>query len=191
MTNSKADDGFWGFNFLLTNPHDFSFNFDGIYTLGREATDTRTVADFPLSSGVRFNSVGNQQYSISGSVKSSLLTTGNYAFQGGGTLEYTSASTGTVVQATSKSTGVTLDTPSGTITMNAASLGAGASVTFLLTNSKIDITDVLTVVAAGFVGYSAEVEYVANGVASLKLTNTTGGALADAVLLNFVVTKIS
>lgn len=46
---------------------------------------------------------------------------------------YSSAAQGTVTQATSKSTGVTLNKSMGKITMNAASLGAGASVTFTLT----------------------------------------------------------
>ena len=51
---------------------------------------------------------------------------------------------GTVTQATSsKSTGVTLNTESGQITMNAAQLDAGTEVTFTVTNSKIAATDVV------------------------------------------------
>ena len=49
---------------------------------------------------------------------------------------------GTVTQATNKSTGVTLNTESGQITMNNAQLDAGTEVTFTVTNDKIAAEDV-------------------------------------------------
>ena len=52
---------------------------------------------------------------------------------------------GTVTQASNKSTGVTLNAESGQITMNGAALGAGAEVSFTVTNSKISSTDVVLV----------------------------------------------
>ena len=50
---------------------------------------------------------------------------------------------GTVTQASSKATGVTLNTESGQITMNNATLNAGVEVTFAVTNSKVSSTDVV------------------------------------------------
>ena len=44
---------------------------------------------------------------------------------------------GTVTQSSSKTTGVTLNTASGQITMNGASLAGGAEATFTVTNSEI------------------------------------------------------
>ena len=52
---------------------------------------------------------------------------------------------GTVTQATSKSTGVTLNAASGQITMHNASLADGAEVTFTVTNSEVSATDVVVV----------------------------------------------
>jgi hypothetical protein len=58
---------------------------------------------------------------------------------------YASGAQGTVTQITSKSTGVTLNKSSGQITMNNASLAAGTTVLFTLTNSTLSAKDVLIV----------------------------------------------
>ena len=50
---------------------------------------------------------------------------------------------GTVTQATNKTTGVTLNTESGQITMNNAALGAAGEASFTVTNDKIAATDVV------------------------------------------------
>ena len=58
---------------------------------------------------------------------------------------YAADAQGAVTQATSKSTGVTLNKSAGKITMNGAALGAGATALFTLTNSMISAKDVLIV----------------------------------------------
>lgn len=103
---------------------------------------------------------------------------------------YSSAAQGTVTQATSKSTGVTLNKSMGKITMNAASLGAGASVTFTLTNSTISANDVVIASISGGGTAGAYWPYVSSqttGSAVIGLYNSTGGALAEAVVINFAV----
>ena len=103
---------------------------------------------------------------------------------------YSSAAQGTVTQATSKSTGVTLNKSMGKITMNAASLAAGASVTFTLTNSTISANDVVIASISGGGTAGAYWPYVssqATGSAVIGLYNNTGGALAEAVVINFAV----
>ena len=105
-------------------------------------------------------------------------------------LGYSAAAQGTVTQATSKSTGVTLNKSMGRITMNAASLAAGASVTFTLTNNCISANDVVivTVSGGGTAGaYWPYVSSLAAGSAVIGLWNSTGGALAEAVVINFAV----
>ena len=52
---------------------------------------------------------------------------------------------GAVTQATSKSTGVTLNKPCGAITMHNASLAGDAEVSFTVTNSEVAATDVVLV----------------------------------------------
>jgi hypothetical protein len=103
---------------------------------------------------------------------------------------YSSAAQGTVTQATSKSTGVTLNKSMGKITMNAASLAAGASVTFTLTNSTISANDVVIASISGGGTAGAYWPYVssqATGSAVIGLWNSTAGPLAEAVVINFAV----
>ena len=103
---------------------------------------------------------------------------------------YASAAQGTVTQATNKSTGVTLNKSMGKITMNAASLAAGASVTFTLTNSAISAHDVVIASISGGGTAGAYWPYVSSqaaGSAVIGLWNSTGGALTEAVVINFAV----
>lgn len=103
---------------------------------------------------------------------------------------YAAAAQGTVTQATSKSTGVTLNKSMGRITMNNASLAGGAAVTFTLTNSNISANDVVMVSVSGGGTAGAYWPYVSSqtsGSAVIGLWNSTGGALAEAVIINFAI----
>jgi hypothetical protein len=105
-------------------------------------------------------------------------------------LGYSTSAQGTVTQLTSKSTGVTLNKSAGRITMNGASLGAGASVTFTLTNARISTSDVVIVNVGGGGTAGAYWPYVSSisaGSAVIGLWNSTGGALSEAVILNFAI----
>jgi len=105
---------------------------------------------------------------------------------------YSTGAGGTVTQASSKSTGVTLNKRCGQITMNAAALGAGAEVSFTLTNSVIAATDVLIVnIASGATAatYTAVIDAVATGSARITVGNHSGTSRSEAVVLNFVVIK--
>ena len=103
---------------------------------------------------------------------------------------YSAAAQGTVTQATSKSTGVTMNKSMGRITMNNASLAAGTSVTFTLTNSLISANDVViaSVSGGGTAGaYWPFVSSQSSGSAVIGLYNNTAGALGEAVIINFAV----
>lgn len=105
-----------------------------------------------------------------------------------GELGYTAAAQGTVTQATSKSTAVTLNKPAGQITTNNASLGATTTVTFTLNNSFISANDTLIVtVSSGATAgaYNAWVSGLAAGSATIALRNITASPLSEAVVLNF------
>jgi hypothetical protein len=103
---------------------------------------------------------------------------------------YNATAQGTVTQATSKATGVTLNKSSGQITMNAASLAAGTTVLFTLTNSTITAKDVL-IVNVGSGGTSgAYWPYVANvaaGTAVIGVYNNTASPLAEAIVINYAI----
>ena len=78
----------------------------------------------------------------------------------------------------------------GRITMNNASLAGGAAVTFTLTNSLISANDVVMVSVSGGGTAGAYWPYVSSqtsGSAVIGLWNSTGGALAEAVIINFAI----
>ena len=105
---------------------------------------------------------------------------------------YSTGTGGTVTQASSKSTGVTLNKRCGQITMNNASLAAAAEVSFTLTNSTIAATDVVyTCIASGATAgaYNTQVDAVANGSCRISVGNKSAGPLSEAIVLNFVVIK--
>lgn len=98
---------------------------------------------------------------------------------------------GTVAQATSKATAVTLSKPTGQITMNAAALAAGAIVSFTLTNTTIAATDVLILnhISGGTAGAYSLNAQAAAGSASINVLNNTAGSLSEAIVIQFVVIK--
>jgi hypothetical protein len=98
---------------------------------------------------------------------------------------------GTVTQATNKSTGATLNTRCGTITMNGAELAADTTVSFTLTNSQIAATDVVVLnhASAGTAGAYTLNAQAAAGSASINVRNVTGGALSEAIVIRFAVIK--
>jgi len=104
---------------------------------------------------------------------------------------YITGEGGTVTQATSKATAVTLSKKCGQITMNAASLAADTTVTFTLTNSTIAATDLLVLnhVSGGTAGSYLLNAQAAAGSASINVRNVTAGALAEAIVIGFAVIK--
>jgi hypothetical protein len=111
----------------------------------------------------------------------------------GGELGYTAEASGTVTQLTSKSTGVTLNKSAGQITMNNAELANATNVTFTLTNSSISAKDVvvLSVSSNATAGaYNCWISGKSNGSCTITLRNLSGGALSEAVVINFAVIHV-
>ena len=107
-----------------------------------------------------------------------------------GELGYTTAAQGTVTQATSKSTAVTLNSSAGQITMNNASLGATTNVTFTLNNSYISSNDIVILNVSGGAtagAYNCFVSGLGAGTASITLRNISAGSLSEAVVINFAI----
>ncbi len=122
-------------------------------------------------------------------------TTGNILATSGGGLGYGVGAGGTVTQATSKSTTVTLNKPTGHITMNNAALAAGASVTFQLSNNLITTVDtlILTIDSYSITGIPPE-KYSVSGSALISgahitVKNISAGSLSEALRINFTVIK--
>jgi len=122
----------------------------------------------------------------------SVYSAGNVT-SGGGLLGY--AYTGTlaaVTQLTNKGTAVTLNTPTGQITMNNAQLNAGTNVSFTFTNSYIssanDVVLLSLATTTGLGNYSL-VAVPTAGSATVTVRNTTAGNLTDAIVIQFVIIK--
>ena len=121
-------------------------------------------------------------------------SSGNVLVTGGGGLGYGTGSGGTVTQLTSKSTAVTLNKPTGQITMNGAALAANTAVTFTLNNSLLSANDMLVVtLSASGSGYTPIAYNVwaltSNGISSIYLKNISAGSLSEAVVISFAIIK--
>lgn len=109
-----------------------------------------------------------------------------------GALGYATGAGGTVTQITSKSTGVTLNKLSGTITTHNENMGSNSVKNFVVTNSLVEAGDVPVVCmkSGGTLGeYLVGVDAVAAGSFNVQIYNQGTGALAEALVLNFVVIK--
>jgi hypothetical protein len=128
---------------------------------------------------------------IGAATGTSLSTSGSQLITGTGKQGYNTGSGGTVTQLTDKSTGVTLDKTNGSITMNAANLGADTTVSFTLTNSTIEAGDILVMnhISGGTAGSYTLNAQSAAGSASINVRNVTAGALAEAIVIRFAVIK--
>ena len=106
-------------------------------------------------------------------------------------LGYCSCAYSTVTQLTSKSTAVTINTPTGRITMNNASLNNNSTVIFRMNNSSISTNDVLILnISGGVAGagdYLAYVGDIGSGYADIALANRKGGggSLSEAVQITY------
>jgi hypothetical protein len=100
---------------------------------------------------------------------------------------------GTVTQATSKTTGVTLNKVCGGITMHAAALANNAIVTFVVTCSAVDSVDIPTIAVRSPQSgkYEAWISGVSTGSFEVSVKNVSGGSLSEAVILNVGLLKSS
>lgn len=148
----------------------------------------KIVADgVGINGGVLSTITTNQNMTLSPDGTGEVVITKPFGYGGSGT-------GGTVTQATSRTTGVTLNKLSGQITLFAStSLAGHASNEFTLTNSYIDATDVVHVCfASGLTGasYGLTVTAVSAGSCKITLSNFSNTATpTDTPVLNFVVIK--
>ena len=133
---------------------------------------------------VRFRDNGTDVFTVADggavSATSSIKSTGATAGVGYGT-----GAGGTVTQATSKATGVTLNTVTGAITMNNAALAAATIVSFVLTNSAVAATDLIVAMheSGGTLGsYTINARATGSGTAAIDVRNNTGGSLSEAIV---------
>ena len=118
-----------------------------------------------------------------------LDVSGNLTITSAALLGYGTGAGGTVTQATNKGTGVTLNKPTGQVTTNNAALAGGATVSFTVNNSLCSAADLVLVVVGNGSSYTVQLAFVGAGNFNIRLTNTTGGSLSEAVQINFAIIK--
>lgn len=104
---------------------------------------------------------------------------------------YGTGAGGTVTQATSSSTAVTLNKVCGQITTVALTTAGGAEEAFTVNNSTVDANDVV-VVSTTYAGAGKPIVFVTNQAAGsfvANITNVSASALDAALTINFTVIK--
>lgn len=145
--------------------------------------------------GNSFIEVGNSRTEVPGWLD--VLTVkdeaGNVNFRIDSAGRVTIGDGGTVTQASSATTGVTLNTTAGQITTVTQNIAAAGEVQFTVTNSKVAATDCVIVnVASGSTGGTtiAACTAVAAGSFQITLTNLHAStAETGTLVLNFIVIK--
>jgi hypothetical protein len=129
--------------------------------------------------------------SLGNATATTITSSGNILISAAGKLGYATGSGGVVTQATSKSTGVTLNKTNGQITMNAAALGADTTVSFTLTSTYIAAGDVLVLnhISGGTPGSYLLNAQSAAGSATINVRNITTGSLSEAIVIAYAVIK--
>jgi hypothetical protein len=149
------------------------------YNISRSATTVQIK-----SAGSTAISIGGT--TILGIASTGLAVTGTMTSTGG--LGYATGAGGTVVQGTSRTTGVTLNKTTGAVTLFSAA-GTTVAATFTVTNSTVAATDVIILnQKSGTDLYDLMVTAVAAG--SFNITfRTTGGTTTETPVFNFAVIK--
>ena len=121
-----------------------------------------------------------------------VLSSGNAASGGVG---YAAGAGASVTQLTNRTTGVTIHAPCGTITTNNTSLAAEAAASFTVTNSAVNIGDVVVISQrSGAVGVMTDVVVIAVAQGSFVIAVMNGNVAAGtaetgAIIINFAVIR--
>jgi hypothetical protein len=118
---------------------------------------------------------------------STILANGNSSKIG-----YDTGAGGSVTQgAGAKTNPVTLNRPTGIIVTDSSALAADTAVTFNLSNSVIETTDIVVVshISGGTLGSYNFAVAPATGNANIVIRNITAGSLSEALTLRFIVVK--
>ena len=107
-------------------------------------------------------------------------------------LGYGTGSGGAVTQLTSKSTSVTLNKPTGIITMNNDALVAGSTVIFILNNTLLSGNDIV-LLNSNFDNanpfYNVWSSLTVSGMSYINVKNISSGSLSEAIRINFAILK--
>lgn len=156
-------------------------------TLVTPTITTPTITNPTVTTGT-FTSPALVTPAIGVATGTSLTATGTIVSTGTAGVGYATGAGGTVTQGTNRTTGVTLNKTTGSITLFSAA-GSATAATFTVTNSTVAATDVIILnQKSGTDLYDLMVTAVAAG--SFNITfRTTGGSTTETPVFNFAVIK--
>jgi hypothetical protein len=153
------------------------------------STGAVTAASVTASGAVAAGSL-----TVSGATSTTAITSSSTILANGNSskIGYNTGAGGSVTQgAGAKTNSVTLNRPTGIIVTDSAALAANTAVTFNLSNSVIEATDIVVVshISGGTLGSYNFAVAPAAGNANIVIRNITGGSLSEALTLRFIVIK--
>ena len=105
-------------------------------------------------------------------------------------LGYGSGSGSSITQTTSKSNPVTINKPTGRITLNSAALAANTTVSFTVNCTQCDANDIPVVaIQSNSAAYTLTVSNVNSGSFVINVRNITAGSLSEGFLINYAIIK--
>ena len=159
---------------------------------------TGTVLTGNVTGNVNATSITATNITVTGNVTGNVTATNITASSlvVGNTIRYdVTQNNGTATQLTSKSTTVVCNGRTGQIVTSNSSLAKGSAVTFTVTNNAVTaVTDVPVAViqsGASIDSYSISVTRVQVGSFNITLTNNGTGPLAETLIINFAIVKVS
>jgi hypothetical protein len=131
---------------------------------------------------------------VSGATSTAAITSSSTILANGNSskIGYNTGAGGSVTQgAGAKTNAVTLNRPTGIIVTDNAALASATAVTFNLSNSVIESTDIVLVshISGGTLGSYNFAVAPATGNANVTIRNITAGSLSEALSLRFIVIK--
>ena len=187
--------------------HVFNFNENGGEIQLMNASGTADILFDSLSGtgrlltfngGLQIGTIGAHALSFNTSdiERARIDSSGNLLVTGGGGLGYGYGSGGYVEQATSKTTAVTLNKPTGRIRVHNSTLGAGATASFRINNSFIGKSDVVLfsdtfdpIYSGSPWQYDHTVSFVDSGYVDISIKNIDTSSRSEYLWLNFIVIK--
>lgn len=161
---------------------------NGTLTLSATTNGTKTTSKIAMPDNITSTSTTTGTLVVTGGVgiSGNLYVGAPFGYSAG------VGAGGTVTQTVNKTQGVTLNTATGTITMNNAGLNANTTVSFVMTNSQIGANDYVLIqhVSSGTMGsYMVGPVTPAAGSCTIYIRNVTAGNLSEAIVLKFVIIK--
>jgi hypothetical protein len=162
----------------------------GAVSVGSLASNGAITATSITVSGA----VSAASLSVSGATSTAAITSSSTILANGNSskIGYNTGAGGSITQgAGAKTNTVTLNRPTGIIVTDSAALAANTAVTFNLSNSVIEATDIVVVshISGGTLGSYNFAVAPAAGNANIVIRNITGGPLSEALTLRFIVIK--